>query len=106
MFTGFSFRLIDIQVTQHEEYADRAAVNHGYKQLIYARRGSILDANGLPLAQNEPVKNVIADGTLIKDYGVVAQSLSPLVEIPVGELEKKLRRTRVSKPGNTETPSP
>ena len=45
-FTGFSFRLVDIQVTKHDEYAEMAAENHCLRQTIYARRGAILDAPG------------------------------------------------------------
>jgi cell division protein FtsI (penicillin-binding protein 3)/stage V sporulation protein D (sporulation-specific penicillin-binding protein) len=105
MFTGFSFRLIDIQVNKHEDYVQLAAENHGLKQIIHARRGSIVDVNGLSLAQNEPVKTVIADGSLIKDRPAVAKLLSEQLEIPVADLEKKLQRTTFSKRENAEVPS-
>src|SRR5688572_17641693 len=81
VFTGFSLRLINLQVAKHEEYAALAADNHGLKKTIHARRGSILDVHGLPLAQNEPVKTVIADGSLIKDHGAIAQIISRALEM-------------------------
>ena len=71
VFTGFSARLVEIQVTEHERYAQQAADNHGLRQTIYARRGSILDVNNLPLAQNQPVKTVVADASLIKDLSLI-----------------------------------
>ena len=45
-FTGFSARLVHIQVSMHDEYAALAAENHGGKQTIHARRGMIQDSHG------------------------------------------------------------
>ena len=40
-----------------------AAEKHVYKQVIYAERGAIFDANNEVLAQNVPVETVVADAT-------------------------------------------
>ena len=45
-FTGFSARLVHLQVTKHDEYVALAAENHGGKQTIYARRGIVQDIRG------------------------------------------------------------
>ena len=45
LFSIFSFRLIYLQAIKHDEYAGLAAEKHVYKQIIYAERGMILDAN-------------------------------------------------------------
>jgi cell division protein FtsI/penicillin-binding protein 2 len=44
LFSGFSFRLIYLQVIKHDEYAGLAAEKHVYKQTIFAERGAIFDA--------------------------------------------------------------
>ncbi|RYD65275.1 MAG: hypothetical protein EOP84_32075, partial [Verrucomicrobiaceae bacterium] len=105
VFTGFSFRLVHLQVTKHAEYAALAADNHSATQAIYARRGSILDIHSLPLAQNEPVKTVIADGSLIKDPALVASMLAKPLEMDESVLLEKLQRTFISKRTGTELPS-
>lgn len=105
VFTGFSFRLVHLQVTKHAEYAALAADNHGSTQAIYARRGSILDVHDLPLAQNEPVKTVIADGSLIKDYALMARMLAKPLEMEESALLEKLQRKFFSKREGAELPS-
>lgn len=91
-FTLFSFRLIHLQVAQADEYAAAASENHVNKQAIYARRGMITDAHGEPLAQNEPVKTVVADASLIKDQDALAELLSKPLDMPVDVLKQKLAR--------------
>lgn len=105
VFTGFSFRLVHLQVAKHEEFAALAANNHNIKQVIYARRGSILDVHKLPLAQNEPVKTVVADGSLIKDYALVASLLAGPLEMDERGLLEKLQRKYFSKQEGMEVPS-
>ena len=61
LFSIFSFRLIYLQIFEHDEYAGLAAEKHVYKQIIYAERGTILDANDEVLADNIPVETVVAD---------------------------------------------
>jgi cell division protein FtsI/penicillin-binding protein 2 len=55
LFSGFVARLIYLQVIKHDEYAALAAEKHVYKHVIYAERGTILDANNDVLAHNVPV---------------------------------------------------
>ena len=95
-FTGFSARLVHLQVTMHDEYTARAATNHDLKQTIYARRGSIQDASGLPLAQNEPVKTVVADASLIRDRAAVARLLAGPLAMPEAAILEKLEREQWS----------
>jgi cell division protein FtsI (penicillin-binding protein 3)/stage V sporulation protein D (sporulation-specific penicillin-binding protein) len=96
IFTTFSGRLIEIQVAKHEYYSSLAARKNVERQPIYAKRGVILTADGEPLAQNEPVKRVLADAALIKDAGAVADILAPLLELPRKEVLEKLQRTVMS----------
>jgi cell division protein FtsI (penicillin-binding protein 3)/stage V sporulation protein D (sporulation-specific penicillin-binding protein) len=65
LFTALSARLIYLGVNQHEHYASVARKSYVAKAIIPARRGAIQDAEGTFLARNEPLKNVILDGSLI-----------------------------------------
>src|SRR3954468_5663286 len=95
-FTAFSFRLVHLQVTRHEELAEKAAEAHGTKKIISARRGAITDIRGIPLAQNEPVKTVVVDGSLVRDAEALAQLLAGPLQMPEKVLIEKITRTRWS----------
>ena len=96
-FTGFSFRLVHLQVAQHDYYEAKASKQNLHTEPIYARRGAIFDVNGLPLAQNEPVKTVVADGSLIRDFDAIAALLAKPLDIPVAVVRAKLSRKAKSK---------
>lgn len=91
-FTGISYRLVQLQVTEHDVYRAQAAVNHDTRTTIHARRGQILDANGLALAQNEPVRTVIADASLIKNPDELAEMLAGPLGLTVAVTKEKLAR--------------
>jgi cell division protein FtsI/penicillin-binding protein 2 len=59
VFTGFSARLIDLQVNKHSEYTRLAAQKHSIRLTVPAHRGMILDRNGEIQAANIPVRKVI-----------------------------------------------
>ena len=94
LFSGFSFRLIYLQMVKHEEYAGLAAEKHVHKQIIHAERGSIVDANGDMLADNVPVQTVVADDTHINNEDALVDLLSRELSIPAAELNEKLRGDR------------
>lgn len=96
-FTAFSARLVHLQVTMHEVYAAKAAGQNTRKIPTSARRGAITDIRGESLAQNEPVKKVIADASLIKDQAAFAALLAGPLEMPVDKIREKLGRTIYSK---------
>lgn len=105
-FTVFSWRLICLQVGAHSHYSQLAANKNTKRVPIYARRGTIVSSNGEPLALNEPLKNIIADGTIITDFEAIADVLSPALEIPNVELLPKLKRKVFSDLYQKEIPSP
>lgn len=105
-FTVFSWRLIDLQVGGHDHYSRLAANKNTHREPIYARRGTIVSANGEPLALNEPLKNIIANATLITDSEAVADVVAPILEIPRSELLAKLKRRVFSDLYQKEIPSP
>ena len=63
LFTGFGLRLIQIQLWDHEKYAEIARGAHVHRIPIPAQRGSIRDVRGEVLATNLPLKRVVLDGT-------------------------------------------
>jgi cell division protein FtsI/penicillin-binding protein 2 len=94
LFSGFSFRLIYLQLIKHNEYAGLAAEKHVYKQSIFAERGAIFDANNEVLAHNVPVETVVADATHLNNTGAVVDLLTDELGIPQPELAQKLQGDR------------
>jgi cell division protein FtsI/penicillin-binding protein 2 len=94
LFSIFSFRLIYLQVIKHDEYAELAAEKHGYKQIIYAERGTIFDSNNEVLAHNIPLETVVADATRLNNPQAVVNLLSDELDIPADLLAEKLNSQR------------
>src|SRR5205807_138969 len=94
LFSIFSFRLIYLQAIKHDEYAGLAAEKHVYKQIIYAERGTILDANSEVLAHNIPVETVVADATHFNNRQAIVALVSHELGIPSKELAEKLDNER------------
>ncbi|MEY2530167.1 MAG: hypothetical protein QOI96_252, partial [Verrucomicrobiota bacterium] len=94
VFSGFSFRLVYLQMLKHDEYAGLAAEKHVYKQTIYAERGLIYDANNEVLAHNVPVQTVVADATHLNDVEAIVDLVGGELKIPKDELTEKLRGDR------------
>lgn len=90
IFTGFSYRLIDIGVTKHEEYSDLAARQNSIRQTLHAKRGVIYDRNGETLAENAPVRTVVADGSRIRNPEKVAQIVAKCLGMDADQVTKKL----------------
>ncbi|MEP6669607.1 MAG: penicillin-binding protein 2 [Chthoniobacter sp.] len=105
-FTVFSFRLVNLQVTKHDEYAAQAAANHVMRQTITARRGLIQDIHGESLAQNEPVRTVVADATLISDRNAMAELISTALKMPHPQVMEKLNREVYSQALKKNVPVP
>src|SRR3979411_790934 len=91
LFSGFSFRLVYLQMLKHDEYAGLAAEKHVYKQTIYAERGVIFDANNEVLAHNVPVQTVVADATHFNNREAIVDLVSDELKIPARELAEKLQ---------------
>src|ERR1700726_4785872 len=94
LFSGFSFRLIYLQMIKHDEYAGLAAEKHVYKQIIYAERGAIFDANNEVLAHNGPVETVVADPTHLNNLDAIVDLVGDELKISARELGAKLRGDR------------
>src|SRR5260370_38717014 len=82
LFSAFSFRLIYLQVIKHDEYAGLAAEKHVYKQIIYAERGTILDANNEVLPHNVPVETAVDAPTNLNTRQAVVDLVTNELRIP------------------------
>ncbi|MCX7713842.1 MAG: penicillin-binding protein 2 [Chthoniobacterales bacterium] len=94
VFTIYSARLIAIQVGEHGKFVELAAAKNTYRQVIPARRGRILDAKGEVLAMDRPTRRVVADSTRVNRVEELAKLASERLELPVREVEEKLRSGR------------
>jgi cell division protein FtsI (penicillin-binding protein 3) len=71
----------------------RAAVTQQQADVVVpARRGSIVDANGIDLAVSEPAVDIAATPYLVKDAPAVADKLAPLLGKPADQLLRQLVR--------------
>jgi cell division protein FtsI/penicillin-binding protein 2 len=93
VFSIFSVRLIDLQIIEHEKFTSLAAEKHNHKQIIYARRGIIRDVHNEPLAENIPVKTVVADASHIRDRVAVAAAIADQLEMDPRDLANKLTQS-------------
>src|SRR5204863_9014505 len=82
LFSAFSFRLVQIQMIKHDEYAALAAEKHVQKHIIHSDRGAILDAHGDVLANNVPVQTVVADATRLNDVEMIVDLVSQALKVP------------------------
>src|SRR6202035_5543328 len=93
LFSVFSVRLIDLQILEHDKFTTLAAEKHNHKQIIYARRGIIRDAHNEPLAENIPVKTVVADASHIRDPGAVAAAIADQLAMDRQDLTERLSQS-------------
>ena len=91
-FLGLAFRLVELQVFQHDLYRAVAEKNTQRVFFIEPRRGDILDAHGNPLATSIPVKKICANPRFLgAEYGKVANVLAPLLAYKESELAHRLQ---------------
>ena len=69
---------------------DRALQQQVEDMVVHARRGSILDRNGMDLAVSEDAVTVFAHPFLIKNPVATAARLAPLLGVPEDDLLKQL----------------
>lgn len=78
---ALTYRLVDLQWVQHEEFRAKAEQLRGREFYREAQRGDIRDRRGNLLATSVPVKTVFADPALLKGREVeMATALAPLLK--------------------------
>jgi cell division protein FtsI/penicillin-binding protein 2 len=93
-FAGLGYRLVDLQLVQHDTLTQKADGNTHREFLIEPRRGDICDIQGNILATTMLVKRICADPSLLGNRTTeVARALSPFLELSEVALCNKLRST-------------
>jgi cell division protein FtsI/penicillin-binding protein 2 len=104
--TGFAclgYRLVDLQVLQHDKLRARADRNTHRALTMEPRRGNIFDARGSLLATSVFARTLFAvPSRMAGKQGEVAHALAPLLEMPESEVIQRL--TPKAKPGQVRDP--
>lgn len=101
-FFGLGYRLVDLQVIQHERLKKLAEQNTRRGILLEPRRGDILDCTGNVLATTHFVKTVCGDPEQLgTNYALVASALAPVLNVPESTLAEKLRPRTIAYEGRT-----
>ncbi len=90
-----AYRVLMIQVVRSEEFGDQAVAERLQENSVPARRGDILDSNGVRLATNVPSDRISAIVSLIEDKHDTAVKLSLHIGRPVEEIEAALSQEGV-----------
>lgn len=91
-FAIIAVRLLDLQVLQGKELADKAVRQQETTVDIPARRGGILDRNGKELALSTPLESVGVFADRAEDKASLATMLSVALDIPEAPLLERLHR--------------
>lgn len=97
-FCMILFRLLYLQTFQSDKLlaeAEKIWKNH---DILTAKRGTIYDRNGQPLVWEERAYYFMADPRSIGDVRKTAETLAPVLEIPVETLVEKLSQKKESIP--------
>jgi cell division protein FtsI/penicillin-binding protein 2 len=93
-FTAMGLRLVLLQTVEGPAYAKLAADQRRRVVEFRARRGTIFDRSGEPLALSVDLKTVYADPGLVEEPRATARRLALALNQRVGVLERKLAGTR------------
>jgi cell division protein FtsI (penicillin-binding protein 3) len=84
-------RLTYLQLFCYSEYFAKAQRQQQRTFEISPRRGPIYDRKGRELAVSIPMDSCFGDPGEIKDAAMVARLLGPILNVPAGDLETKIR---------------
>ncbi|MDX6656254.1 MAG: hypothetical protein QOH62_1047 [Solirubrobacteraceae bacterium] len=85
-------RSIQLGALNNSKLSAAAAIQQVRTSVVPARRGSIVDRNGVALAVSEPADDISATPYLVKDPVTAAEKIAPILGLPQDELLKKLAR--------------
>ncbi len=90
MFTAVVVRVYYLQTVQGADLLEKADVQSHRKLKLKAKRGSIVDRNGVELAVSVEAPSIAARPRLIPDMKATVAGLAPLLEMSPTVLEQKL----------------
>jgi cell division protein FtsI/penicillin-binding protein 2 len=88
-FTLVSYRLVYIQLVDHEKYRQLAIENHCDRLVLPARRGLILDTHGETLAQTQTLYEVRVDGANMREPAATVAAMEKILRVNRGDLTQK-----------------
>ncbi|MCC7104078.1 MAG: penicillin-binding protein 2 [Chloroflexi bacterium] len=84
------YRLIDLQVVQHEQYLRLARQAHDDTHPIPPKRGDLLDRNGHPLAMTVMLEDVQIVGAEIRDPRSTSEQLATVLGMRPADILQKI----------------
>jgi cell division protein FtsI (penicillin-binding protein 3) len=90
-FGGMSTRLVMLQIVDADAYAKLASDQRRREITFVARRGTIFDRDGEPLAISVDLQTIWTDPTHVVNPDLEAQKLAPVMGIKAEVLAEKLR---------------
>ena len=93
-FLLFTFRLIQIQGIQANEYRNKAANEMESTRAIPAARGEITDINGVDFARSVSAINIVVDQTQITDAAAAANFAAPYLGMTVAQVQSAISGTK------------
>lgn len=88
-------RLVYLQVFQHKLYTTLARQNQLGLVSIEANRGLIYDRNGVLLAENKPIFNLVITPDLVKNIDATIRQLGSFIKIDAEDLRQFNRQRRL-----------
>ncbi len=92
IFIALAVHLGRLQLGEHDKYLELARMQQCKKIELPARRGSILDRNGITLAESLQVGSVYADPAEIEDPSHVANQLGKILKLSPSRIGKLLNK--------------
>src|SRR5437867_5406668 len=90
--TAIAGRLVHLQVVKAASFEDLGARQRVRRVELQAKRGSILDRNGVPLAMSVDARAVYANPQYVTDPYAAAAAIGPLLGVEPALLEERLGR--------------
>ena len=87
-------RLGDLQLVHYTDYLALAQRQQERSFEVSPARGTIYDRNGHELAVSTPIDSLFGDPADIHDPAMVARLVAPILGVPAGEIENKIRDAR------------
>lgn len=91
------FKLVSIQVVQHDRYTLLARRNQEMEVQVPAPRGTIFDRAGQPLAMSVPTQAAVINSLKVPDLDFATSVLARILSLESGELREKLRQARAAR---------
>ena len=88
-------RLVVLQVVRHDELAEKSRAFRMRKEVVPARRGTIVDRRGEVVVRNQTVYDLYADGHHLADHNLAVACLSQAWGRSGAEIRSELSREQI-----------